>query len=342
MDPLSDVLSLLRVRNSTSGGFDAGEHWALDFFQHEGIDFYAIVSGECWLTVDGVADPVRIKSGDCFLLPRGRAYRMASDMMLSPLDARVFFSTAQSGRINVYNGGGRFLSICGQFTVKGDFADILLGALPPIVQYEESNKAVLRWCVEQMMHELREPRPGNSLVIEHLAHMMLLQALRLHMAGGSAGRAGWLFALADERISAAIKCMHNDPARRWTVLSLAQSAGMSRTAFSLKFKEMVGTSPVGYLTRWRMLLAADKMSTSRDSISRISLSLGYESESAFTTAFKRVLGCSPREYRRRRRVSSQLESADDWKRGNQLKSMAPPTSELGEAPESGRSFVGSK
>jgi AraC-like DNA-binding protein len=98
--------------------------------------------------------------------------------------------------------------------------------------------------------------------------------------------------------------MHEDPARRWTVLSLAESAAMSRTAFSLKFKKMVGTSPVEYLTRWRMMLAADKMSTCRDSISRISSSLGYESDSAFTTAFKRVLGCSPREYRRRRSVGS--------------------------------------
>jgi hypothetical protein len=91
MDPLSDVLSLLRVRNSTSGGFDAGEHWSLHFVQHEGIKFYAVVSGECWLTVDGVPDPVRIKSGDCFLLPRGRAYRIASDMSLSSLDAHIFF-----------------------------------------------------------------------------------------------------------------------------------------------------------------------------------------------------------------------------------------------------------
>jgi AraC-like DNA-binding protein len=232
---------------------------------------------------------------------------MSSDMSLSPVDAGVFLSTAQGGRINVYNGGGQFFSICGQFGLLGDFADILLRELPPIVRYEESNKAILRWCVEQMVHELREHKPGNTLAIEHLAHMMLIQALRLHIAEGSKSRAGWLFALMDERISAAIKCMHDNPARRWTVLSLAESAAMSRTAFSLRFKEVVGKSPVEYLTRWRMLLAADKMLTSRDSISRISSSVGYESESAFTTAFKRVLGYPPREYRRRRRVGGEPE-----------------------------------
>jgi AraC-like DNA-binding protein len=303
MDPLSDMLSLLKVRSYKSGGFDAGGEWSLDFDQHEGIKFYAVLSGECWLSVDGVPDPIRVTSGDCFLLPRGRAYRMTSDMSLAPLDAAIFLSTAQNGRINLYNGGGQFFSACGHFALEGDHADILLGVLPPIVHiYKEADKAVLRWCVDQMMHELREARPGNALVIEHLAHMMLVQALRLHMAEGPKGSPGWLFALGDQQVSAAIKNMHDDPARRWTVRSLAESAAMSRTAFTLKFKQMVGRSPMEYLTHWRMLLAADKLSNSRDSIAMISASLGYESESAFSTAFKRVMGCSPREYSRRRNL----------------------------------------
>jgi len=303
MDPLSDMLSLLRVRSYMSGGFHAGGDWSLHFDPHEGIKFYAVISGKCWLSVDGEPYPVRVRSGDCFLLPRGRAFRMASDMSLTPLDAVTFLSTAQNGRINLYNGGGHFLSVCGHFVLAGDHADVLLGVLPSIVHiHKESDKAMLRWCVDQMMDELREPRPGNSLVIEHLAHMMLVQALRLHMAEGPKGGPGFLFALADKQASAAIKCMHDDPARRWTVQSLAESAAMSRTAFTLKFKQMVGTSPMEYLTHWRMLLAADRLSTSRDSISNISASLGYESESAFSTAFKRVMGCSPREYSRRRNL----------------------------------------
>jgi AraC-like DNA-binding protein len=305
MDPLSDMLSLLRVRSSMSGGFDAGGDWSLHFDQHEGIKFYAVVSGGCWLSVDGVPNPVRVKSGDCFLLPKGRAFRMATDMSLTPLGAGTFLSTAQNGRINVYNGGGQFFSVCGHFALVGDHADILLAVLPPIVHIDqEADKAMLRWCVDQMMRELREERPGNSLVIEHLAHMMLVQALRLHMAQGPKGGAGWLFALSDKQVSVAIKRMHDDPARRWTLQSLAESAAMSRTAFTLRFKKMSGTSPMEYLTHWRMLLAADKLSNSRDSISVIAPSLGYESESAFSTAFKRVMGCSPREYGRRRNVRS--------------------------------------
>ena len=303
MDPLSDMLSLLRVRSYMSGGFDAGGDWSLHFDQHEGIKFYAVVSGECWLSVDGVADPLHVKSGDCFLLPRGRAYRMASDMAVTPVSAVVFLSTAQNGRVNLYNGGGHFFSVCGNFELVGEHADILLGVLPAIVHiHKDADKELLRWCVDQMMQELRDARPGNALVIEHLSHMMLVQALRLHMTEDPNGRPGWLFALGDKQVGAAIKFMHDDPARRWTVGLLAESVSMSRTVFALKFKRMVGTTPMEYLTHWRMLLAADRLSNTDDSIAMISASLGYESESAFSTAFKRVMRCSPREYTRRRNL----------------------------------------
>jgi AraC-like DNA-binding protein len=120
----------------------------------------------------------------------------------------------------------------------------------------------------------------------------------LHLAEGLNAGTGWLFALADKKIGAAINAMHNNPAHRWTLQTLAQSAGMSRSIFALKFKEKVGTSPLEYLTRWRMLLAGDRLVNSNDSISAIALSLGYESESAFSTAFKRMMGCSPRQYYR--------------------------------------------
>ena len=169
---------------------------------------------------------------------------------------------------------------------------------------KESDKAALRWSLERMMQELREPQPGGFLVAQHLAHMMLVQALRLHLAEGLRGGVGWLFALADKQMSAAINAMHDDPAHRWTLQELAERAGMSRSTFALKFKETVGASPMEYLTRWRMLLAGDRLANSSDPISVIALSLGYESESAFSTAFKRVMGCSPRQYSRGRNPAS--------------------------------------
>jgi AraC-like DNA-binding protein len=175
--------------------------------------------------------------------------------------------------------------------------------LPPIVHIKkESDKAALRWSIERMMHELREPQPGSFLVLQHLAQMMLVQALRAHLAEGSSGGVGWLFALADEQIGPAINAIHGDPAHRWTLQELAGQIGMSRSGFAQKFKAAVGATLIDYLTRWRMLLAGDRLTNSNDSILVISQSLGYESESAFGTAFKRVMGCSPRQYSRGRQL----------------------------------------
>src|ERR1700730_17418231 len=301
MDPLSDVLSLLKPRSYRFGGFDAGGQWSIQFHQYEGIKCYAVASGQCWLSVEGVPDAVRLKTGDCFLLPRGRPFQVASDLPVPPVDALTIFPHPLNGGIAKFNDGGDFSIVGGHFALAGDHAGILLGVLPPIVHIrKESDKAALRWSMERMMQELREPQPGGFLVAQHLAYLMLVQALRLHLAEGLKGGVGWLFALADRQMSAAMTSMHDDPAHPWTLQELAKRTGMSRSTFAQKFKQTVGASPMDYLTRWRMLLAGDKLTSSIDPISSVARSLGYESESAFSTAFKRVMGCSPRQYSRGR------------------------------------------
>lgn len=300
MDPLSEVLSLLKLHTYTVGGFEAGGAWSIAFEATPSIKFYAAVSGACWLAVEGVAEPVYVASGDCFLLPRGRAFRVASDLALTPiqLGPRAGGGMGDGGIIR-HKGGGDFFSIGGYFTLTGEHASAFLELLPPIVHIRtESDKEALRWCIERMRHELRDPQPGGTLVAQQLATMVVVQALRLHLAEASKGSVGWLFALADKQMAAALKAMHNDPAARWTLQSLAERAGMSRTTFAVRFKETVGVSPMEYLTHWRMQRAAFQLTNSSASISSIARSLGYESESAFSTAFKRVMGMSPRQYGR--------------------------------------------
>jgi AraC-like DNA-binding protein len=322
MDPLSDVLSLLKPRTYVSGGFDMGGDWSIQFPRHQGIKCYAIVSGQCWLAVDGVPDPARLKTGDCFLLPSGRPFRLASDLSLTPVDFRTVLAAARPGAFASINGGGDFI-LGSHFILDGAHAGILLGVLPPIVHiHKEADQAALRWSLERMRQELREGRPGGILVAQHLAHMMLVQALRLHLAEEPRGGVGWLFALADKQMGAALGAMHEDPAHAWTLQELAERIGMSRSTFALKFKATVGTSPMEYLTRWRMLLAADRLVNSGDPISVIALSRGYESESAFSTAFKRVMGCSPRQYGRGHNPASPAASETDASRADRLEPVA--------------------
>ena len=300
MDPLSNVLSLLKPRSYLSAGFDAGGEWAVRFDDLAGrIRCYAVTGGACWLTVEGVADPVRLAAGDCFVLPGGRSFTLGSDLGVEPVPASAVFAPARRGGIVTHNGGGVFL-VGSRFAVDGRHAAILLRTLPPIVHIEaRSDQAALRWSIERMMEELREDRPGASLVSQHLAHMMLeVQALRLHLQQQSAGQVGWFFALSDPRLSAAIGAMHADPAHRWTPGELAARAGMSRSVFAQRLREKVGEAPIEYLARWRMMLAGDRLTTTRDQLAQIAASLGYESESAFSTAFKRVMGCAPRRYAR--------------------------------------------
>ena len=299
MDPLSDVLSLLKLRTYLCGGLDMGGQWSVAVPRHDCVKCYVVVCGEGFLAVEGVPDAVRLKEGDCFILPRGWPFCLASDLSLPPVDAQTFMQSPRQGGITCYQGGGDFLIVGGHFALEGATADLLLQLLPPIVHLRgESDKAMLRWGVERMTQELRDPQPGGFLVAQQLASMILIQVLRLHTEEQAGNGVGWLFALADKEMSAALGAMHEDPARRWTVGELAERACMSRSTFALKFKTTVGTPPLEYLTRWRMLLAGDKLASSGDSVSAIASSFGYESESAISTAYKRVQGCSPRQYGR--------------------------------------------
>ena len=326
MDPLSDVLSLLKPRSCVAGGFGATDHLAIQFPNYQGIKCYAVVAGQCWLSVDNVADPVLLTAGDCFLLPRGWPFSLATDLSIKPVDFHILLADMQNARANahiaLHEDGASCYIVGGYFRLDGDHAEVLLGSLPPIVHIrKDADKAAMRWSLERMREEVRDPQPGGSLIAQQLAYVMLVQALRLHLAEGVKGGVGWLFALADKQMRAAITSMHEEPAHQWTLQELAARAGMSRSIFALKFKQTVGTTPMEYLTRWRMMLAADRLKESGDTIYAIASALGYESESAFGKAFKRVMGLSPRQYGRGRSLPSAVES-EETARAERLQTVA--------------------
>jgi AraC-like DNA-binding protein len=299
MDPLSDILSLLKVRSYMSGGLDAAGDWCFDFPAHDGIKFRINLVGSCWAQIDGMAEPFLIEAGDCFLLPHGRAFRVGTRLDIPPFDRETLAAQTVPGHLVVLNGGGEFRSIGGYCSLAAEHAGILLNALPPVVRVRGMQaKTVLRWCVDHMSEELRKPQPGGALIIQQLAQMLLVQVLRAHLER-AASDVGWLSALADKRLAAAIALIHENPGRAWTVEQLAHAAGMSRTAFAVHFKHRSGQTPMEYLTRWRMLLADDRLRHSRESIGTVALSVGYSSESAFSMAYKRVMGAPPRRHAKR-------------------------------------------
>ncbi len=297
MDPLSDILSLLRPNSYGFRGLDAGGDWLLAFAADDGIKCYAIQSGACWLAMAGAGEPARLEAGDFVLLPGGQAFRLYSAADAPPIDAFKFFPSVPAGETAVLNGGGDVSGVGGYFGFDGMHADLLLGMLPPVVHIRaETSRAELRWSIDRLMRELREPLPGSALIAEHLAQALLIEALRLHLAEHSHRNTGWLFALADRQMRAVIAAMHAEPGRKWTLEALARVAGMSRSSFAVRFKESVGEPAMDYLTRWRMMVASDRLANAGMSIAVVAPTVGYESESAFGAAFKRVIGTSPRQF----------------------------------------------
>lgn len=205
----------------------------------------------------------------------------------------------RDGETVVYNGGGDVFLTGSRFEVSGVHAKRLLQALPAVILVRyATDQAILRSCIDMMMHELREAKPGAALIAQQLAHMMLVQTLRLYMNQTTDDRMGWLAALAHPQLGAALAVVHADPGRRWTLRQLAEVAGMSRTVFARRFREVMGETPIGYATRWRMIIAAERLSSSRDPLVLVAQSVGYESENAFNVAFKRVMGTAARRYAR--------------------------------------------
>jgi AraC-like DNA-binding protein len=296
MDPLSDVLSFLRLTSYRVGGFTAGGDWSLGFDAQANIKCYAVIAGECWVAVGGAEEPIRLQRGHCFLLPHGRPFRVASDLSLPAEDWRPHFLGSPEGALIRLNDGDDVTVLGSHFELGGAQAGVLTGMMPPVVHlHSDRDRETLWWAFDRMRVELTGGRPGSILIAQQLASMIFVQVLRLYL---DAGRdVGWLCALSDRHVGAAIAAMHRLPARRWTVAALADEVGMSRSGFAARFGELVGMGPIEYLTRWRMLLAGRALARG-EPIGAVGRSLGYESESAFSTAFRREIGETPRRHAR--------------------------------------------
>lgn len=300
MDVLSEVLATLKLEHYVSGGFVVGSETGYRFPPHAGIKCYAVAAGSCWLKTKPQASAIRLKTGDCVLLSRGDPFCLMNEPAQSCMD----FPCGIQETLIVPAPGvqtGTCLIIGGHFVFADGVSEIFLHTLPPVVHIEEqSQNSALRLSFERMIEELRDPQPGAYLMAQQAAQTMLVHALRHHMRDQAEGGVGWIVALMDRQISVTMKAIHEDPGRDWTLQELAMHVGMSRTVFAQQFKRRVGMTAFEYLTRWRLVLASDRLKTSNDTVLSIATSLGYSTESSFGRAFRKFWGCTPHDHRRGR------------------------------------------
>ena len=303
-DALSDALTRMRLRAFINVALDAGETWAVDFPSYEGFTFNVVEKGECLLSVGGDQQPLRFRAGDCFLLPGGREFSLESTLSPSArLRAEDLFPRAHDGHV-LCNGGGHFLVIGTIFRFEGHLPSMLFDRLPPVISIDGSSDqaAVLRWNLERFGAEMRGTGMGRSLILSHLALILLLQVLRIYLQS-SPTEANWLTALSNPRLAMVLEAMQTDYKRDWSVDDLAKLAHMSRSGFALVFKRSVGVTPLVYLMNWRMQIACDLLRRGHEGLAAIASLVGYASESAFSAAFAKTLKVRPGEYRRAKKSS---------------------------------------
>ena len=317
-DPFSDVLQLTEATSVVSGGFAARGAWALRFPAPGKLKFSAIARGSCWLRVDGKKKGVMLEEGDVILLPGRDGFVVADSLTTPPKDAhRVLARRGVFAEIGD-GSGPECVVLSGMVSLHPSSGSLLTDVLPTLVHVRavSPQAAPLRWIVEQILQEQSSTLPGASAASAQLAQLLFVQALRAHLASSGTLPAGWLRAISDERLTPALRLMHGDPGRTWTLGELAKASAMSRTSFAVRFKSVAGVAPLTYLTGWRMRLAQRSLREDGTSIAEVAASLGYTSESAFSNAFKRVTGTAPRNYRNAaRRLQPEARDAFELEAG---------------------------
>jgi len=304
MDSLSAILSSVRLSSTAISSADFSAPFGVQTKGAPAAIFHAILEGTAWITVDGHA-PRALGPGDIVVLPHGGPHTIADDPKTPSISVRDLHGDASpSGvpRLKHGGSGARTRIFCGTFHLEHDAERSLLALLPelmhvPAPQGEEgeSTAATLRL----LDHEVSRGAPGSRTIILRLCDVLFVQVLREHVHASPAGARGWLAALRDEHVGKALALIHQNPAERWDARLLATRAGTSRSRLFARFTELVGEPPARYVARWRILTAADLLGHRRASVADVAERVGYSSEDAFVKAFKRHLGASPAEYRKK-------------------------------------------
>jgi AraC-like DNA-binding protein len=311
-DVVSDLLDALRVRTTVYCRSEMRAPWGFGVEAHGNPSFHVVTRGRAWLEVEGDAQPLELTTGDLVLLPHGQRHWMR-DQPSSPaswLDD-ILAATPVDGNGRLHYGGNGHLTelVCGGFSLEGETVDPVLQALPRVVRISGARDKPAPWVsatLELVAAVTSSELVGAQAVLARLTETMVLQALRSALAELAATEPVQVEALREPQIAAAIRLMHARPELAWTVDGLASQVGYSRSAFASRFRQLVGETPIAYLTRSRLATAATQLDRTKLSIGEIARRAGYANEASFGRAFSRAFGVAPGTYRRDRRVDADI------------------------------------
>jgi len=276
LDLIDHFLSTIHLAGVSYGRIQITESWIPKSEEGLHATFGLISYGHASLRVSDASEPLHLEHGDFFLLAPGRAYGL---------------STSEGAPASI---------IAGRFNFDESLSRPLADFFPPLIHIRGGQPQMLplQKTLELLAAEVDSSTPGSELAVRRLADLLLIQALRSHIASNPDESTAWILASSDSQIGAALNSMHERIDHPWTVASLASEAGMSRSAFAQKFKQLMSESPLEYLTRWRMYRGTSLLRESDRKLSDVAQAVGYDSDGAFHKAFKRILGIAPGEYRR--------------------------------------------
>jgi AraC-like DNA-binding protein len=304
MDILAQVLDRVRLGGTLLFHFELGHPWRLELPARPYALFHYLSQGSTTLAL-GKRQEIQMTAGDFVVITRGEPHVFYSDRRAEPL--RIMDIDRSSPRLGVVRHGGRAkplsTMICGNFTVSRPLFGSVLELLPPVLLLKPTaDGGWLEAILRRMVSESALERPGQRVALSRLTEVLFVEALRSWIASLNPGQGGWLGAISDPHIGPALKLIHENPERTWTLSDLGQRVGLGRSAFSARFTRLVGQSMHRYVIERRMAEAAFLLETSDEPIARIASRVDYETVTAFSKLFHRHHGLSPGRYRASRRA----------------------------------------
>ncbi|PZQ50744.1 MAG: AraC family transcriptional regulator [Rhodovulum sulfidophilum] len=294
-DPLAQVIQLLRPRAVFSKGITGAGRWAVRYAEFGQPGFCAVIDGRCRLAVDGEPEVV-LEAGDFVLLPATPAFTMSGLEPAAPvrIDPRAAPPPGREIRHGRADGPPDVRQLGGTFAFGSPDAALIVALLPRMIHIRGAPR--LAALVRMLGEEAARDDIGRELILARLVEILLIEALRAAPAG--ADRPGLLRGLADPRVATALRRIHGDVARPWTVADLAREAGLSRSAFFDRFRRVVGLPPMEYALAWRMAVAKELLRNGGAALDEVARRVGYASDSTFSTAFSRHVGVPPGRFRK--------------------------------------------